>query len=157
MSTLGFTGIDNRSLVAQIERGFCSVSIRTAAHGRPIAATFWHTNGGGLCIQSLMNDIAVRHEIGVLQFTIVNALHEDEVVIELPASFENPIKAEKLLFEESGIVAESGVILKAESGESVVVSAGAFPYTLALHGVSSAPNMCEPEYPLDEYKRSEIK
>jgi hypothetical protein len=56
----------------------------------------------------------------------------------------------KLVIEESGTIAESGVILRA-AGAKMIVVAGVPPFTLAVGGIWSLPRIFDPEYPIDQY------
>ena len=90
------------------------------------------------------------HREGAL--ALGHALSNDARVIDLPRAFRGGMDLLKLVIEESGTTAESGVILKAGREELIVV-AGAFPYTLAVGGTMDIPFEFGPEYPLERYIR----
>ena len=138
-------------MVRELKVPVLRVSVRAATHGRPISVTLWRSDGTGMQIQSAMHDIAERLEVGVLAFSLVDSLLPDELVVELPPAFGGPIKVTKLTIVESGVRAESGILLEASDGSQVVVVAGANPYTLAVRGVVDQPHVFEPEYPLINY------
>jgi hypothetical protein len=100
-----------------------------------------------------MHDLAERIEVGVLTFEQVSVPRPDETIADAAPTFHGEVVVSKLIIHESGTSAESGVILKARNGDEIVIVAGAFPYHLALLGVSSLPNMFHPEYPIDRYMR----
>jgi len=156
MNTLSFTWLEPTALAMQLSKPIKRMSIRSAVPGKAISATLWHPDGTGLRIQSTMHDVAERREIGVLDFAIVAAAGNDEKSFDIPASFSGGAKASKLVINESGTNAESGVVLKASDGQEIVVVAGAFPYSLAISGVSSMPLGFEPEYSLESYARIDI-
>ncbi len=99
-----------------------------------------------------MHDVAVKREVGVLNFEHASALRPGETVLDV-ASFHGRIVVSKLFIHESGTTAESGVVLKASSGAEIVIVAGAYPYSLAVLGVASLPHLFEPEYAIDLYTR----
>ena len=151
-----FTWSESTGLAQRLFKPVKRMSIRTAAHGRPISVTLWHSDGTGLLIQSTMRDVAERREVGVLDFAIAGVAEDDEKNLDIPASFISGVKASKLVINESGKTAESGIVLEASDGQEIVVVAGAYPYSLAVSSLSSMPHGFEPEYPLETYTRVEI-
>ncbi len=151
MSDLNFVWSGRVPLARELAVPVLRVSVRAAAHGRPISVTLWRGDGSGLQIRSAMHDIGERLEVGVLTFRLVDSLLPDERVVELSPAFGGPTKVIKLAIVESGARAESGMILEASDGSQVVVVAGANPYTLAVRGVLDQPHVFEPEYPLTNY------
>ena len=122
------------------------------AWGGASVATLWRTNGTGLTVCSQMQDVAPKREIGVLNFAHGPTPRSDAKAIALGAAFRGYINVLKLVIEESGTTAESGIVLQAGSVELIIV-AGAFPFTLAVTGVTTAPLSFDPGYPLDRYVR----
>ena len=153
MSSFEFEWHGSGSLASQLTAGIVRVTVKSAAHGRPIAITLWRLDGTGLRIQSLMRDLAKRTEIGVLDLSLVQSADDGEDGFELPPSFKQPVKTTKLVIRESGSTAESGLAIEASDGQQIVITAGAFPYTLAVEGFVSMPHAFEPEYPLAKYDR----
>jgi hypothetical protein len=100
-----------------------------------------------------MHDVAVRREIGILEFTIVKELVADELSADLDASFKTHNGVMKLVVSESGIRGDSGIIVKSPVGTKIIVVAGVYPYSLAISGVSSLPFSFEPEYDLEQYEK----
>ena len=126
--------------------------IEHPAWGGPTSVVLWRTDGSGLTVSSKMHDIAPRCEIGVLNFTRGRFSTEDTKVINLESTFHGNITASKLVINESGTSAESGIILEA-GGKELIVVAGGFPFTLAVSGLNIEALDFQPEYPLDSYVR----
>jgi hypothetical protein len=137
----------------ELAQGITRISIRTAAHGRPIAVTLWQTDTVGTRIESVMHDVAERIEVGVLVAMRVSAPFADEVFVEAPSAFKEGMALTKLFIEVEMKRLESGVVLSARDGGELVIVAGAFPYSLAILGIGEAPHRFEPEYPLNSYQR----
>ena len=135
-----------------LERLF--LQIEHPAWGGPTSVTFVRSDGSFLTVPSEMHDVAPRIEIGVLSFIQGQAPPNGAKVIDFGPAFRGDINVSKLVIEESGTTAESGVILQGGSEELTVV-AGAFPYTLAVGGVVTSLRF-EPEYPLDRYVRAHL-
>jgi len=151
MKNIEFGWSESVSPVTQLATPITRASVKTAAHGRPMVLTLWRSNGTGLRIQSKMHDLADRIEVGVLNFTRVDSLGEDDLAIALPAAFDAPLKVTKLVIVEAGTTVESGVMLESPDGKQIVVTAGAGPYTLAIRGIIETPHAFEPEYSIDNY------
>jgi hypothetical protein len=154
---LSFGWDEPGSLAVELAKRIRQISLEFAFHRRPVAATLWRTHGSGLKLYSKMHDVDDRKEVGVLQFRHVFAPQPDETTVNVPPAFESDIILHKLVILESGIKAESGVVLTTVAGNEIVVVAGAYPYSLAVHGLSSLPHVFEPEYPLNQYLRLPIK
>jgi hypothetical protein len=103
-----------------------------------------------------MHDVAEQREIGVMNFEVVFAPRPDETIVDTSSPFQAEIVVSKLIIEESGTRAESGVILRAQSGDEIVIVAGAYPYSLAVLGLLSIPHVFEPEYSISDYARVPI-
>ena len=127
-------------------------SVKPNSYCGPDSVTLWHSDGTGLRIQSKMEDIAERIEVGVLEFSIVNEIQDGELQVELPKSFNARINVKKLAISQSGAITESGIIIETEKGEKITITAGVYPYTLAVKGVVSMPHVFDPEYPLESYQ-----
>ena len=156
MSDLTFGWCGHTSLASELVAPVRRASVRTAAHGRPISLTLWRGDGSGLRIQSRMQDLAERLEVGVLTFDVVDRPFADELVVELPATFNGPIEATKLLIAESGASAESGVVLRGGDDSQIIAMAGANPFTIAVKGVIEGPHVFEPEYPMESYTAASL-
>lgn len=151
-----WSGSAPHDLAQRLSRPIDRASVNIDEHGKPYAVTLWHSDGTGLRIRSRMCDIAERCEVGVLDFSIVTSAVKDEKTVSFPAAFYSGTKASKLVVSESGVNAESGLILESSDGQEIVIVAGVFPYSLAISCLSSTPHGFEPEYPLETYTRVEI-
>lgn len=150
------TYITNRSgdqTDAGLAQGIASISIRMAAHRRPIAVTLWQSENVGTRIESIMHDVGERIEVGVLVATRVSAPFSDEAFVEAPDGFKEGMRLTKLYIDVEMNRLESGIVLTGRDGCELVIVAGAFPYSLAILGIGEAPHRFEPEYPLNSYKR----
>ena len=157
MNDLSFGWDEPRSLAAELVKRIRQISLKFGFHQRPEAVTLWRMDGSGLQLYSQMHDVAERREVGVLQFRYALAPQPDETIVNVPPAFESDVIVRKLVILESGIKAESGVVLTTVAGNEIVVVAGAYPYSLAVHGLSSLPHVFEPEYPLNQYLRLPIQ
>jgi len=99
-----------------------------------------------------MHDVAERREVGVLSFACNFEPPIEGKAVCVASAFERHISVSKLVSEESGTSADSGVVLEA-ANDQIVIVAGVFPYTLAVSGLFIGPHVFQPEYPLDQYLR----
>jgi len=153
MGHIAFKWEESTSLIDELTKPLRQVSIEFDSFGSPMAITLWRFNGTGLSINSEMHDVAERREIGVLCFTIVSfAASPKEELIDISSAFNAQLKAYKLIIQESGSSAESGIVLKSGDSE-LLVAPSARPYSLAIRGVlTSMPHIFEPEYQIDRYE-----
>lgn len=152
MNNFNFICDGHLSLKNELGAPISRVSIRTAAHGRPISLTLWRSENIGLRIQSVMKDITERMEVGVLTFALVGSIFPDERVIQLPDVFNRSLKVTKLIIAESGVCVDSGIMLQAIDGHQITIVAGVSPFTLAIKGGGVEElHIFEPEYPLEKY------
>ena len=155
MNSLSFVWTEATPLIAELHKPIKRVSLEFA-QGRPMFVTLWRSDGTGLRLYSQMHDVAERTEVGVLNFELVSSPQPDETIADALSAFQGQIAVSKLVIRESDTTAESGVILKASSGDEIVIVAGARPYLLAVLGVVSLPHIFEPEYPIERYTRAPI-
>lgn len=139
-----------------LAQGIGRVSIQADPNGLPFAVTLWQNSTAGTRIESTMHDLAERTEVGVLSATCVHAPAENDVFIEVPIEYSGHLKLTKLLIDVQSTRLESGIVLTSQGGRELVVVAGAYPYSLAVHGLGDAHHRFEPEYPLDNYLRLAI-
>ncbi len=157
MNSLLFQWAGPTSLAAELSKPIKQVSVKChIPNNGPMFATLWRSDGTGLRLCSQMHDVAERREVGVLNFEQVSEPEPDETIADVASAFQGEIAVSKLIIHESGTSAESGVILKADNGDEIVVVASAAPYFLAVRGVMSMPHIFEPEYQLDRYTRVPI-
>jgi hypothetical protein len=118
------------------------------------AVTLWRRDGSGLRIFTEMFDVAPKLEVGVLNFETVVSPAPGEQFVDLNSRFRDDLKVSKLCITESGISAESGIVIKGK--DEIAIVAGGFPLTLALRGVEFDSPASAPEYPWEEYQLSEL-
>jgi len=82
-----------------------NVSIEFEPPGKPMHITLWRPDGSGL-----------RMEIGVLRFSQFKSPSGSEVMLPLAPEFNQQVDAFKLVVHESGVRAESGILLRARNG-----------------------------------------
>ncbi len=154
MGSLSFVWREPTSLAAELSKPIKRVSVECGIRNvGPGSVTLWRADGTGMRLFTEMHDVAVKVEVGVLNFEQVSTPRPNETIVDVEA-FQDEIAISKLLITESGAVAESGVVLKARNGDEIVIVAGAYPYSLAVLGVVSMPHIFEPEYPIDLYTRA---
>lgn len=156
MNSLSFVWTGQTSLATELRKPLKGISIEFEPHGWPMFTTLWRQDGTGLRLHSQMHDVAERREVGVLQFEYVSSLKNNETTVDLPSAFSRQVTACKLVIKESGVSAESGVVLKGDEGAKIIIVASSNPYFLALSGILSTPHIFEPEYPIDRYERVPI-
>jgi hypothetical protein len=157
MKHLLFAWTDPTPLAAELSKPVKRISIELGhPKNGPMFATLWRPDGAGLRLYSQMHDVAERREVGVLNFQRVPTPRPNETIVEAAAAFRGEIVVSKLIIVESGTSAESGVILKASTGDEIVIVAGVAPYSLAVRVAPSPPDLFNPEYPIDRYSRVAI-
>lgn len=151
--TYGWEGAD--PLAVEVTKPIRQVSIESfGSLGMPHLLTLWRPDGSGLRVHSEMRQIAERREIGVLCFEHFKSPTGNEVTLPIAPEFDQQVDAFKLVIHESGVTAESGILLRAKNGSEIDIVAGAFPLTIAVKGVVKRPHIFEPEYPMDSYVRA---
>jgi hypothetical protein len=118
----------------------------------PHLLTLWRPDGSGLRIHAEMRQIAEKMEIGVLCFEHSKSPSGNEVMLPIAPEFDQQLDAFKLVVHESGVTAESGILLRARNGSEIAIVAGAFPLTIAVKGVVEQPHIFEHEYPVEDYE-----
>jgi hypothetical protein len=123
--------------------------------------TIWREDGTGIRISNRMHDVAEKIEVGVLSFEVVDSEEKlsssDQLkTVDLDAAFLGRFSIAKLIIEESGMFAESGIRLEASNGQSVTIVASGAPCTLFIVGVELAWRTSVPEYPLADYQIVEL-
>lgn len=121
-----------------------------------LTVTLWLTSGEGFRLVPSMHDLTDGIEIGILKVELVVHSLPEEVSADLPWSFRNGGSISKLLIEQSGIRAESGVLLRSGEGDEIVILPAAFPHRLYVGGVDRAPQQVTPEYGFSRYLQEAI-
>lgn len=149
--TYGWVGAD--PLAVEVAKPVIRVSIEFEPHGKPMYITLWRPDGSGLRVHSEVREIAERMEVGVLCFTYRESPSDGEVTFPVDPEFDQQVDAFKLVVNESGVRAESGILLRAKSGSEITIAAAAFPFMIAVNGVVERPQIFEPEYPMEDFER----
>jgi hypothetical protein len=152
--TYGWEGAD--PLAIEVAKPIKQVSIEFEPHGKPMYITLWRPDGRGLRVHSEVREIAERMEVGVLCFTHLESSSGGETMFSIDPEFNRQVDAFKLVVHESGVRAESGILLKAKSGSEITITAAAFPFMIAVIGVVERPHIFEPEYPMEDFERLPI-
>lgn len=121
----------------------------------PRSITLWSSETAGIRVRSRMHDLDDRREIGVLDFTAVGAIAPDERRV-TPASHRYHCEFSKLVINDMGVSAESGVTVLLDGNREIVIVAGAFPHTLAINGLSEWEFEFDPEYSMENYVREDL-
>jgi hypothetical protein len=156
MHYLRFHWSEPTALSAELIKPIAQISIQLDTHGRPMNATLWRTDGTGLRIVPKMHDVAERKEVGVLEFSYVSFPSEHEKIVDIRSKFGPEVVVSKLIIHESGISAESGIVINSRAAHEIVIVVAAMPYSLAVSGVLKGPHIFEPEYPVDRYENVPI-
>jgi hypothetical protein len=154
MTTLSLSG-NIAPLATGVRRGQLKrISSDFSSYGC-LTATLWLTSGEGFRLSSRMHDLADSIQVGVLQIEPVVHPLPDEASVDLPWSFRNGGSIAKLVIEQRGFRAESGLLLHSEGHDIMIVSA-AFPYHLCVGGVDTPPQEVTPEYSFSRYLHEAI-
>jgi hypothetical protein len=116
MNSLSFVWAGKTSLATELSKPLKGISIEFEPHGWPMFTTLWRQDGTGLRLYSQMHDVAERREVGVLQFEYVSSPKDNETTVDLASAFSRQVTACKLVIKESGVSAESGVVLEGDEG-----------------------------------------
>jgi hypothetical protein len=159
MTRIAFEWSFSRSLLAELGSAIAQVSLEfSIPNSGPRFLTLWRNDKTGLRLYTEMHDVSERREVGVLSLECVSAPRPGEIFTTVSPAFQRGIMSSKLIVQESGTSAESGVVLATTTGEELIIVAGAYPYSLAVKGLPplAVPNLFNPEYPLDRYLRVPI-
>ena len=92
----------------------------------------------------------------MLRFSHFISPSGSEAMLPIAAEFNQQVDAFKLVVHESGVTAESGILLRARNGSEITIVAAAFPFMIAINGVVQRPHIFEPEYPMEDFERVPI-
>lgn len=157
MVNLTYEWQGEKPLAVEVTKPIKQVSIDFEPHGKPMYITLWRPDGSGLQVHSEVREIAERMEVGVLCFTHLKSPSGDETMFSIDPEFNRQVDAFKLVVHESGVKAESGILLKVKSGSEITITAAAFPFMIAVNGVVDRPHIFEPEYPMEDFERIPIR
>jgi hypothetical protein len=160
MDRIAFEWKETTSLASELLQPIHKLSVESVFPQSGISCvTLWRAAGLGIEICNTMHDVAERTEVGVLGFKRVVALPTYECILEtvhLDSVFQRELKISKLVIEESGTQAESGIEITAEDGSTIAIVASVFPCCLEVRGVKVSAKLHGSEYPLDKYSREPI-
>lgn len=146
-----FSG-ESEAVLKEISSGLVGVAVNKMG-GQATDVVFRLLSGREVRVVNRMHDVAERFEIGVLDFVIDGAGCDDEFFRELPSDFREMLGVERLVWEDSNVYAESGIVIHSCRGNRIVVVAAATPCTLSVDVLGEGFGISESEYPLDAYVR----
>jgi hypothetical protein len=152
MSYISFSWSEQTRLAVELTRPIKMISA-SIVYGMPSVLTLWRSDGTGIRIKSRMHDVAERIEIGVLDFSLVMKPSSGETTLDMGFDLDQGLSVSKLLINESGTTVESGVALSAAEDIEIIIVPRDYPCFLAIRGLPITPDIFNPEYPLDQYKR----
>jgi hypothetical protein len=150
MTTLPVIG-DITPLVNGVRRGQLKRMSSDFSYYGCNTVTLWLTSGEGFRLTSSMQNLADGIEVGVLKLELVLHPVQGEASVDLPWSFRNGGSISKLSIEQSGVRAESGLLLRSGEGDEIVILPATFPHRLYVGGVNKAPQQVTPEYNISRY------
>lgn len=155
MTTLSIVG-DITPLATGVKRGQLKrMSSDFSGYGC-LAVTIWLTSGEGFRLTSSMHDLTDGIEVGILKLELLLHPQPEEASVDLPWSFRNGGSISKLVIEQRGIRAESGLLLRSRDGEEIIIVPATSPHRLYVEGVDSLAGQAMPEYSLKRYLQEPI-
>jgi len=146
-------GVD--SLRALLEKGLTGFATQTAEHGRFTSIWLFLHKNIVLEIHSSMTDIESWQEVGTLLFRRLDINDNHPPQISLDSVWANIKSLDKLIIKEDAYSAESGMVIRNNNDEELIIVCGAYPYTLEM----LAP-FCDfdfqPEYDFNLYSKKNI-
>jgi hypothetical protein len=142
------SGLD--SLFSVLKVGLKGYSTDYKQIGGTTTVHLFLTTGEIVKISSEMHDIDSWNEIGSLVFEMVQDCPYSKM-IPLDPAWKSLASVEKLVLEREEFVAESGIILRSESDETLLVVASANVYTLAVQAPFARDEFL-PENDLSAYR-----
>lgn len=152
MNSTAFRG-DFEQLVTGVKRGQLKRISSDFAYYGPRTATLWLSTGEGFQISSVMEEIAESAEIGILQFHRVLQPSPEETFFDLPWTFKNGGTVTKLVIKQNNDHAESGILLRSNAGDELVIVPASFPRHIYIGGIPLPSQEATPEYSLSRYLR----
>lgn len=154
---LQFHQSDIDSVGAILARGIHAYATNARLTGGMINVIWcFMCDGSVLRIQSKMNDLAEREEVGTLVFRLVSQHEQPIDPIELPDSWRDITSAEMLVIEESEFSAESGLVITNRTGEELIIVCGADICAVQIKAPFFKGDFL-PEYDLEKYVRYPLR
>ena len=118
-----------------------------------VTTTIWLflCDGAVLIIQSNMNELDGWEEVGSLNFKAFTSGEYLPEMIALPIVWNKIISLGKLAIEDDEFIAESGIVIRNNLGEEIIIVCGAEIYSIQM----KAPffeGCFNPEYSFEKYK-----
>lgn len=155
MTTLPLIG-DIASLATGVKRGQLKRMSSDFSPYGCLAVTIWLTSGEGFRLTSSMHDLTDGIEVGILKLELLLHPQPDEASVDLPWSFRNGGSIAKLVIEQRGVRAESGLLLRSRDGEEIIIVPATSPHRLYVEGVDTPARQVMPEYSLSRYLHESI-
>ncbi len=155
MTTLPIVG-DITPLATGVKRGQLKRMSSDFSRYGCLAVTIWLTSGEGFRLTSSMQNLTDGIEVGILKLELLLHPQPDEASVDLPWSFRNGGSIAKLVIEQRGIRAESGLLLRSRDGEEIIIVPATSPHRLYVEGVDSLAGQAMPEYSLSRYLQEPI-
>ena len=155
MTTLPLIG-DIAPLADGVRRGQLKRMSSDFSHYGCLAVTIWLTSGEGFRLTSCMQNLTDGIEVGILKLELLLHPQPDEASVDLPWSFRNGGSIAKLVIEQRGIRAESGLLLRSRDGEEIIIVPATSLHRLYVEGVDSPARQAMPEYSLKRYLQKPI-
>lgn len=156
MKNFPFLGMAPEAILAELQKPITGFRLLYVSVPGPIKIVVHHSDGSSISINSIMNGVEDRFEIGSLHFNINENISYDGLdIVAYDFSKEKKIiNVEKLIYKNEKVLSESGIKIHIENGESVHVVSGSYPYSLFLHGKIFRNEPLLPEYRIEEYSIS---
>ena len=145
-----FVLVGFNSLFKTLKVGLVGYSSDFKLIGGTTIVKLFLTNGRILKIYSEMHDLGNWNEIGSLIFEEVEGESHSKM-IPLGRGWKDIASAEKLVFAREGFMAESGILLRSQAGEELLIVASANVDTLAFRAPRSLDAFL-PENDLSSYQ-----
>lgn len=140
------------SLPAVLGIGLSGYAIQSAEHGRITSIWFFFRDNIVVEIQGTMTTVEPWQEVGTLFFRRIMGTDNHPPAIKLGPAWAIISSVEKLVIEEEGFSAASGVVVCNSNGAELVIVCGAYPYTLEILAPFYDGDF-QPEYDLSAYNR----
>jgi hypothetical protein len=139
------------NLAEALTRGLVALSYDVLPVADYVTLVRLHARESTLEVTSIAHDVGASEEVGVLRFKELISSERAERYVPLGDEFRTVIDGTKLVASVNGVLASSGIVLRARGSKAIVIVAGVGPYTVALR----APGVTiefQPERDLEDFK-----
>lgn len=147
---MGFLFKNFNSLLEILENGLDSIYVEYEVHGRPDVIWLGLTLNSVLKINSVVKSVDSWDEIGSLVFELMDKDKIDFKMSSIDKKWKAISSIEKLVFEDDTVVAESGLSIKSENSEIIII-ASSFPYSIEILADFLNQDF-DPECEIEQYK-----